>query len=240
MNNVNQKKDYCLYMHKNNVNNKVYIGITCQKPPSKRWKNGSTYKHNEYFTRAIQKYGWDNFEHIILKDGLSLDEANLEEINAINFYQSTNPSYGYNIRPGGDHSPHSEITKEKIRQKALNWSEQTKKRMSEAAKRRVLRDGASFKGKHLSEQTKQKLREVDRSYTQTPQYRAKMSEATKGAKNGSAIKVKAISLDGKQIIHFGYKQEALDFLGLSRSSSKFLNKAINNKTPYHNYFWEEE
>jgi len=53
---------------------------------------------------------------------LSLEEANLEEINAIKKYQSTNPSKGYNIRPGGDHTPHSEITKEKIRQKALNWS----------------------------------------------------------------------------------------------------------------------
>jgi len=67
-----------------------------------------------------------------------------------------------------------------------------------------------------------------------------MSEATKGAKNSAAKKVKAISLDKKEIIHFGFKQEALNFLGLSRSSLKFLNKAINNKTPYHDYFWEEE
>lgn len=33
-----------------------------------------------------------------------------------------------------------------------------------------------------------------------------MSEAKKGAKNGTAKKVKAISKDGLEILHFGYKQ----------------------------------
>lgn len=40
-------------MHKNLINNKIYIGITCQKPPSKRWKNGNAYKNNIHFTKAI-------------------------------------------------------------------------------------------------------------------------------------------------------------------------------------------
>lgn len=75
----------------------------------------------------------------------------MEEINTIKFYQSTDPSKGYNIRPGGNHSSHSEETKEKIRQKALQWSDETKKKMSESAKKRVLRDGPPFQGKHLSE-----------------------------------------------------------------------------------------
>jgi len=39
--------------------------------------------------------------------------------------------------------------------------------MSDAAKRRVARDGAPFQGKHLSEEAKKKLRKVDKSYTQT-------------------------------------------------------------------------
>ena len=66
-----------------------------------------------------------------------------------------------------------------------------------------------------------------------------MSESCSGGKNGFAVKVKAISPSG-EILHFEYKQGAMDFLHLSRSSQKFLNKAIKNHTLYHGYYWEEE
>jgi predicted GIY-YIG superfamily endonuclease len=61
---------YSVYIHINKSNNKKYIGITSQKP-EKRWGNGKNYKKNTYIRRAIDKYGWDNFEHIILKTNLS-------------------------------------------------------------------------------------------------------------------------------------------------------------------------
>ena len=44
---------YVVYMHKT-PSNKVYIGITSQKP-EKRWNEGLSY--NKYFTNAIIKYG---------------------------------------------------------------------------------------------------------------------------------------------------------------------------------------
>ena len=49
---------YVIYMHKNKINGKVYIGQTCQNPPEKRWANGKGYSHNPYFTEAIEKYGF--------------------------------------------------------------------------------------------------------------------------------------------------------------------------------------
>ena len=56
--------------------NKHYIGITKQQPPSNRWrKDGKGYKNSIYFWNAIQKYGWDNFKHVIVAEGLSLNEA---------------------------------------------------------------------------------------------------------------------------------------------------------------------
>lgn len=51
---------YTIYMHRNKINGKSYIGQTFQKP-EERWKNGAGYKSCTYFYAAIQKYGWNNF-----------------------------------------------------------------------------------------------------------------------------------------------------------------------------------
>lgn len=97
-----QDKTYCVYKHTNKLNGKVYIGITSQKP-EKRWKNGYGYEGNEYFYRAIQKYGWhDGFDHEILTNGLNKETACEMEIELIKAYDSTNPNKGYNFSFGGD------------------------------------------------------------------------------------------------------------------------------------------
>ena len=96
------EKTYCVYKHTNIFNGKIYIGITSQQP-EKRWKNGHGYEGNEYFYRAIQKYGWnDGFEHEIVVDGLTKTQACAIEIELINAYDSTNPDKGYNFSSGGD------------------------------------------------------------------------------------------------------------------------------------------
>lgn len=94
-------KEYCVYVHKNKQNQKVYIGQTCQKP-ERRWQNGKGYKNCHHFFNAINKYGWDMFDHVILKQHLSLEEANYWEKYYISKYNSSNPLFGYNIREGGD------------------------------------------------------------------------------------------------------------------------------------------
>ena len=72
-----QDKIYCVYKHTNKFNGKVYIGITSQQP-EKRWKNGYGYEGNEYFYRAIQKYGWnDGFNHEIIVSGLTKESKEI-------------------------------------------------------------------------------------------------------------------------------------------------------------------
>lgn len=92
---------YYVYKHVNKINRKVYIGITKQKP-SRRWQNGYGYVDNKYFFNAILKYGWDNFEHIILYENLTKDEAIEKEIELIRTYKSNQREYGYNISKGGE------------------------------------------------------------------------------------------------------------------------------------------
>lgn len=91
---------YTVYKHTNKVNGKVYIGITINEP-SVRWgKNGCGYS-KQFFGKAIRKYGWDNFEHEILFENLSHEEANNREIELIQYYKSSDIKYGYNIASGG-------------------------------------------------------------------------------------------------------------------------------------------
>ena len=66
---------YSVYKHVNKTNGKVYVGITKQKPEQRWGYNGVNYKNSPRFWSAIQHYGWDNFEHIIIQDQLTHDEA---------------------------------------------------------------------------------------------------------------------------------------------------------------------
>lgn len=92
--------NYKVYMHVNKTNNKKYIGMTKQSL-NNRWCNGKGYKR-QLFNDAIEKYGWENFEHIILFDGLSREEANIKEIEMISLYKSDDKMYGYNVTSGGE------------------------------------------------------------------------------------------------------------------------------------------
>ena len=121
---------YTIYMHKNKINGKIYIGQTCQKP-ERRWNNGKRYKDCPVFNNAIQKYGWDNFEHIILFEGLSQNEANQKEIELIKQYNTTNRNFGYNCQLGGNDRSISEEGKEKIINSLKErWSDEYKEYFS--------------------------------------------------------------------------------------------------------------
>lgn len=95
------EKEYCVYVHTNKTNGKKYVGITSQKP-EERWNNGKNYQYNEYFTRAIKKYGWGNFDHEIIMEKLSKKDACSLEIALISQWETTDRNKGYNICHGGD------------------------------------------------------------------------------------------------------------------------------------------
>lgn len=95
-------KKYCVYLHKNKNNGKCYVGITSRKP-QERWQCGNGYRRQPKFFNAILKYGWDNFEHIILEDNILNEEEALEkETYYIQKYNSI--KNGYNILEQGQKS----------------------------------------------------------------------------------------------------------------------------------------
>ena len=126
--------NYTIYIHRNKINNKAYIGQTCQTP-SKRWgKDGNRYSHSPHLAAAINKYGWNNFDHIIFATGLTLEQANEMETKLIALYDTTNPSFGYNINLGGNNHCQSTESRRKNSesQKGKVLSEETKRKISKA------------------------------------------------------------------------------------------------------------
>lgn len=153
---------YTVYKH-TFPNNKVYIGITCQKP-ERRWrKDGSGYgkirngKFGQRLVwRAIQKYGWENVKHDILNEVEIKEEAErLERYYITEVYHSNEVDKGYNVDNGGNHvGKLSEETKEKLRKANLG-----KKMSPENVEKLRLR----LLGHETSEETKQKLSEKQKN-----------------------------------------------------------------------------
>lgn len=140
---------YCVYVHINKIDGKKYVGQTCQKPERRWGKNGNNYKDNQYFYRAIQKYGWDNFEHEVIASNLTHEEADNFEKLLIDKLNLTNPNNGYNIDSGGNKNKRlSESTKLKLSEKHKG------KKLSEEHKRKIS-DG--LKGHDVPEEVKEKI-----------------------------------------------------------------------------------
>lgn len=191
--------NYVVYMHKNKINGKVYIGITSNSP-KRRWDCGRGYKNQILFYRSIQKYNWDNFEHIILFENLSFDEACLKEQELIKEYKSNERKYGYNYSIGGDsgskgsHWIMSNESREKDRIAHLgskngmygkkgilspsygkHLSEETKKKLSESLKGRK----AWNKGKKLTEEHKKNVSIATKLAMQRPEVQEKLHKPKK-------------------------------------------------------------
>lgn len=69
--------------------------------PEKRWQNGRGYSGQQYFKRAIDKYGWDNIDHVVLCSVSSKENADFLERWFIKKYDTTNSDRGYNCSKGG-------------------------------------------------------------------------------------------------------------------------------------------
>lgn len=173
-----QEKTRCIYLHRNKINGKPYIGQTVhQDDLNKRtYSNGNGYKgknkngNDSKFWRAIQKYGWDNFEHIFLeKDIPTLEIANKREQYWISFYDSY--KNGYNSTLGGDGAKGRIVTEEEREYRSKLYSGSGNpmygkrgelapaygKVMSKEQKEKISKSHIGIKA---SEQTKRKLSEI--------------------------------------------------------------------------------
>jgi group I intron endonuclease len=160
-------------------NKKKYIGITCQET-KKRWAYGYGYKTNNYFFKAIQKYGWNNIEHIIVAENLNKEDACEMEKNLIKKYRSNNAKYGFNFSTGGE-APYG-----------VEFTEERKKKISNAKKGHIVSDETKEKiriantginnhnyGKHLSKEVRNKISESNKGKKLTEEHKSKLYQLWK-------------------------------------------------------------
>lgn len=129
-------EEWIVYKH-TSPSKKVYIGITHQKPEL-RWRDGKGYQYNLHFWKAIQKYGWENFDHEIVAEGLTEEEATALEKELVATYKSAKKQNGYNVAEGGhvlSEESRRKISRSRIERGFVPWS----------------------KGKHLSAETRAKI-----------------------------------------------------------------------------------
>ena len=97
---------------------KYYVGITSLKTVEERWGSEGHGYNSQYFKRAIDKYGWNNFIHIIICKNLSKEDACELEKLFIEQLKSNIPQHGYNVSNGGECTMlgkhHSKEAKQKI------------------------------------------------------------------------------------------------------------------------------
>lgn len=156
------ERRYTVYMHVS-PKNKVYIGITCRKP-EKRWAKGAGYSQNAHFFNAIMKYGWDNFQHIILGENLNKSDACFLEQHYIKMFKATDARYGYNQSTGGEWGGIGVVFTEERRKKigeshkGMKHTEKAKQMMSEGHKGRP----SWNKGRRWNEAERETMRKAQK------------------------------------------------------------------------------
>lgn len=155
-----------IYKTTNLVNNKIYIG----QKTSKKFLGESYLGSGKLLSKAVKKYGHNNFTVELLEwciDRKSLDDR---EKYYIRKYNSTDKLIGYNIAEGGQGG---------------NFGEEVNKKISSALKGHTVSQDTREKlrivntGKHPSEETKLKISIGNTGKIISEYTRKKMSESAK-------------------------------------------------------------
>ena len=178
-----QRGEGIVYMTTNLVNGKRYIGSHCGDPDSNYLGSGINLTH------AIKKYGKENFERVVLYHGIGFREyegfilAELDCANDDDYYNLTNDVYAggpeHTLFKNG-HEPWNKGTKGVMvpwnKGKTDIYSDETRKKMSEAKKKAGIRPPCR-KGAKQPERSAEYRKKQSNAWT--PERRAAASERMK-------------------------------------------------------------
>jgi group I intron endonuclease len=221
-----------VYKATNLINNKCYIGKTIRTLEKRRWGHLNDVKKqncNSIFHRAINKYGEESFEWIILSETDSEIKLNAME----KFYIAVYKKMGkiYNMTDGGDGtSGHikSEETRRKLSLASMGHvvSEKTKQKIREKRKLQaplsaemLLKMSELRKGKKHTQESKKKMKEVKKLYwSLNTEAKIILSKRRAGKKMSEETKTKiSIANIGKKSWNKGIPRTKEEKLKMSNS-----------------------
>lgn len=244
---------YYIYLTTNLINNKKYIG------KHKGELNDNYLGSGTLLKEAISKYGKENFKKEILHISASEEENCLKEQEFIEKFNATESKEFYNIAKGGAGGDIFNLL-----------PEEHKNRLRQLHSQRAKGKNNPMFGKHHSEETKEKLRKIDRSYTQTIEYKENMSKAVQGEKNGmygkhhteeskqkmsdakkgkklgkengNAKGISAYSDEDMTVLvkHFDTIQEALIFVKTKPNDYSGISRRMKEGKSYKGYYWKKD
>lgn len=204
-----------VYLIKNKINDKIYIGKTSN--PKNRWTkhlriaSGKRNKEKFYLHKAISKYGEDNFSFDIIESYIDQKECADSEIFYITYLKSLGAEL-YNLTGGGEGCAGRVLY------------EETKKKISE-----------SHKGLKHTEETKRKISKINNERFKDPTYKEKitrinqeMAKQRSGENNNfSKLNISdVIEIRNKYKSGTTYNQLALEY----KVSNKNIGHIVRYKT----------
>ena len=198
---------YFLYLYTDQTNSKKYIGITNNLKQRKK-AHTRGYSGAGLFSRAVKKYGIENFNFCVLAILDNVDEAARTEQAAILAFNTLFPN-GYNLKAGAPGTLYNGSPTEETRRK-MSISNKGKKRSTEtcikisnAQKYRLQSEEARKKqadshrgqiawnkGISCSEETRVKISVAKKGKKCSQETCAKRSEISKGRIHSPEIRIK--------------------------------------------------
>jgi group I intron endonuclease len=205
-----------IYKATNLVNSKVYIGLTTEtleQRKSRHLRDAFNQDSNLVFHMALRKYGKDNFQWEIIDD-VATNESELKEkeIYYISLYKSyihADKSNGYNMTMGGEGTF------------GYSHSEETRLKMSEAKKGRIITEESRLKmsiarkGRKITDKTKKKMSDSSKGKIHTDDTKKKLSniriknESSKGSNNPKSKLNERDVVEIKQLLKSGIRQKEI-------------------------------
>ena len=168
------------YMVTNKINGKVYVG-------SHSWKceglDPNYYGSGTAITRAVKKYGKENFQVEVLYYYDTVEECRADEERILTEYNVKDCPHSYNIKNGAVGWTSEDITGEKHPMYGKHHTEDAKRRMSESTKGEKHpnygkrgKDSYMY-GRHHTDETRKKMSQAHKGKILSEECRQKLSQA---------------------------------------------------------------
>ena len=170
-----------IYKIVNKINNKIYIGQSINIEERFKQHKRSLNKYFKYpLYNAFRKYGIENFEFVVLEWIKNRYDLNEREQYWLDYYQSYNKDFGYNIALGAKGNVCAQETRDKI--SIANKGKRKGCKLSEEHNRK---NCDSHKGIKQSEDTINKIKLSNKKYWNIQENRNKHSIILKNCFNKS-------------------------------------------------------